>query len=211
MGEIMGKNQLSLLILEGMRVVASIPARLKTSYKYKLFRKHAQAGPGLELSHRSGCRADGAGNITLGSHCRVYGTLESQGSGKIRIGSNCCIYNDTIIGSVNSITIGECVVISNRVHIYDNNNHPTDPAVRREMCMGDFDGPAWRWVHAENAPIVIGDNVWIGEYAAVLKGVTIGEGAIVASHAVVTKDVPPYTIVAGNPAKIVKEIPHEKN
>ena len=57
-------------------------------------------------------------------------------------------------------------------------------------------------------PVVIEDNVWIGEYATVLKGVTVGRGSIVASHSVVTKDVEPYSIVAGNPAKKVKELPH---
>lgn len=72
--------------------------------------------------------------------------------------------------------------------------------------MGGFEGDSWRWIHSDAKPIVIGDNVWIGEYASVLKGVTIGTGAIVASHAVVTKDVPPYTIVAGNPARVVKEL-----
>lgn len=207
----MGKNQLSFLILEGIRAAASIPGRVKTLYKRKKFRRYVTAGAGLELSARSECRAEAPGNITLGDHCRIYGTLESQGSGRITMGSNCCVYNGSIIGSVNSVTIGDCVIISNRVHIYDNNNHPTDPAARRRLCMGDFDDPAWGWIHADNKPIVIGDNVWIGEYAAVLKGVTIGEGAIVASHAVVTRDVPPYTIVAGNPARVVKELAHERS
>lgn len=205
----MGKHSFS--ILEGIRAVASIPNRVKACYKKKQFQKYAVAGEGLELSPRSNCHADTPGNITLGKHCRIYGTLESQSGGKIRMGDNCCIYNDSILGSVNSITIGNEVIISNRVHIYDNNNHPTDPRVRRQMCRGDFDGDAWRWHHADNAPVVIEDNVWIGEYAAVLKGVTVGKGAIVASHAVVTKDVPPYTIVAGNPARVVKELAHEED
>lgn len=55
----------------------------------------------------------------------------------------------------------------------------------------------------------IEDNVWIGENAVILKGVQIGRGSIIACNAVVTKDVPPYTIAAGNPARIVKDIPHE--
>ena len=80
--------------------------------------------------------------------------------------------------------------------------------MRWQMCLDGFEGDAWRWVHSESAPIVIEDNVWIGEYATILKGVTIGKGAVVASHAVVTKDVPPYTIVAGNPARVVKELHH---
>ena len=56
------------------------------------------------------------------------------------------------------------------------------------------------------APIVIGDKVWIGANATVLPGVTIGKGAIVAAGAVVTRDVPPNTIVAGVPARVVREI-----
>ena len=131
-------------------------------------------------------------------------SLNAQGSSKVLTPAL-----ESVIGSVRSIRIGDCVIFSNHVHIYDNNNHPTDPEIRRKMCMAGFDGDAWKWKYADSAPIVIEDNVWIGEYAAVLKGVTIGEGAIVASHAVVTEDVPPYTIVAGNPARVVKEIGHE--
>lgn len=175
------------------------------------FRRVAQVGEGLSLSARADCRAEKPGSIVIGDHCRVYGQLLTQGDGQIHIGHHTCIYERSVLGSVQGISVGDCVIISNHVHIYDNNNHPTDPAVRREMCRKGFEGDAWRWVHAAAAPIVIEDNVWIGEYAAVLKGVTIGRGAVVASHAVVTKDVPPYTIVAGNPAKVVKELAHEED
>lgn len=191
---------------KAVRALRSIPYQVKRRYKSSLFRKYAEAGKNLDLSARSGCSAEKPGLIHIGDDCRIFGKLQSQGDGEIRIGHHCCIYLETVIGSVNSIRIGDCVMISNHVHIYDNNNHPTDPEVRRKMCMEGFDGEAWKWTHAESAPIVIEDNVWIGEYAAVLKGVTIGTGAIVASHAVVTKDVPPYTVVAGNPAKVVKVI-----
>lgn len=200
-------NNLFVSLIElGWREKFNIPARIKCGFVMKKFRKYAQVGENLSICVRANCTADAPGRIQIGDHCRVYGTLQSQDEGRIRIGNHTCIYERSIIGSVSSIRIGDCVVISNHVHIYDNNNHPTDPAARRKMCLEGFEGDAWRWVHAESAPIVIEDNVWIGEYAAVLKGVTIGEGAIVASHAVVTKDVPPYTIVAGNPARVVKVI-----
>ena len=54
-------------------------------------------------------------------------------------------------------------------------------------------------------PVIIGNNVWIGDKATVLPNVTIGDGAVIAANAVVTKDVPPYSIVAGNPAKVIKQ------
>ena len=97
-------------------------------------------------------------------------------------------------------------MISNDVKIYDNNNHPISPAKRMEMSLGGFSNDNWSWKHASSAPVIIEDNVWIGQFATILKGVTIGKGSIVATRAVVTKDVPPYTIVAGNPAKVVKKI-----
>lgn len=178
--------------------------------KMKRFKKYADISSNLSICDKSDCKADRPGLIKIGDNCRVFGTLYSQYNGKITIGNNTCIYNRTTIGSVDSITIGDCVIISNHVHIYDNNNHPTSPKVRHEMCLNGFEGDAWRWIHTDSAPIVIEDDVWIGEYSAVMKGVTIGRGSIVGAHAVVTKDVPPYTIVAGNPARVVKELKNEK-
>lgn len=185
-------------------------AGLKRIYKRRCFRKYASFGPGLDITEESVCIADKPGLIRLGKHCRVYGALQSVGEGVLEIGNDTCIYRRTKIGSVNSIRIGNCVGISNHVHIYDNNNHPVSPRVRREMCMEGFDGEAWRWTNSVAKPIVIEDDVWIGEYSAILKGVTIGRGAVVGCRSVVTKDVPPYTIVAGNPARVVKEIPEDE-
>lgn len=100
--------------------------------------------------------------------------------------------------------IGDHVIISNHVSIYDNNNHPTRPSQRIKMTESGFYSPLWKWEQSAHKPVHIGNNVWIGEYSTILKGVTIGEGAIVGCHSVVTKDVPPYAVVAGNPARVVK-------
>jgi acetyltransferase-like isoleucine patch superfamily enzyme len=54
-------------------------------------------------------------------------------------------------------------------------------------------------------PVIIGDNVWIGDKATILPGVSIGNGAVIAANAVVTKDVPAYSVAAGNPARIIKQ------
>ena len=187
----------------------SIVQQLKKYYKRKKFQKYARIHQDLSLCARSDCWADKPGRITIGAGCEIFGTLYSMGDGRISIGNHTCIYERSIIGSVNNIEIGNCVIISNQVHIYDNNNHPTDPAVREKMCMEGFHTDAWRWTHSDSKPITIEDNVWIGENAVILKGIRIGRGSIIACNAVVTKDVPPYTIAAGNPARIVKDIPHE--
>lgn len=85
------------------------------------------------------------------------------------------------------ITIGEGVAISEEVVIRDSDNH---------SILSDG--------YEMSKPIVIGDHVWIGFRAAILKGVSIGNGSIVAAGAIVTKDVPPNCLVAGVPAKIIK-------
>jgi acetyltransferase-like isoleucine patch superfamily enzyme len=68
-----------------------------------------------------------------------------------------------------------------------------------------------RWSVTKDAPIVIGDDVWIGAGAIVLPGVTIGRGAVVAAGAVVTEDVPPFTVAGGVPAKTIKQVPQPES
>lgn len=97
------------------------------------------------------------------------------------------INNNATIDCFESITIGNGVAISKGVTIRDSDNHLID----RNKKM--------------SAPVVIDDNVWIGLNATILKGVHIGKGAVVAAGAVVTKDVPAYTLVGGVPAKIIKK------
>ena len=192
-----------------LQAIKNIPHTIKKRSNYHDFQKFASCGDNLDLNSRSYCFADKLGNVVIGDNCRIYGKVLSQDDGKISIGNNTCIYERSFVGSVNSISIGKCVIISNHVHIFDNNNHPTSPKVREEMSMGGFDGDPWRWKHSTSKPVVIEDNVWIGEYSAVMKGVRIGKGSIVAAHSVVTKDVPPYSVAAGNPARVVKSIENE--
>lgn len=196
-------------LLRFARWIKSTPDRMKKRAKLSKFKKYAEFGVGLEVGSVSDCVAEGPGRIKIGNHSVMLGHLESQSEGKITIGDHCYFAYKSKIGSVNSITIGNCVGIASFAHIYDNNTHPTSRTVWHDYCQRGFSGDHWKWKHAQSAPVVIGNDVWIGEFAAVMKGVTIGDGAIVAAHAVVTKDVPPYTLVAGNPARVVKELPRE--
>lgn len=101
---------------------------------------------------------------------------------------------DCVIDCFSSIKIGYGVVISERVVLRDSDNHVIN--LKSDNCIGGGKNHA--------VPIIIRDHVWIGMNVTVLKGVTIGDGAVVAAGSVVTKDVPPHSLVAGVPAKVVK-------
>lgn len=106
---------------------------------------------------------------------------------EITIGRGCSIPPTRFVVSA-PITIGDYVVFGHGVSIYTADHDPDDPAFTRR-----------------DAPVVIGNRAWIGSQAIILKGVTIGEGAVVAAGSVVTKDVPPFMIVGGNPAREIRE------
>lgn len=139
-------------------------------------------------------------------------TFESK-NGSVEIGDRAYIGSDTSIISRHRISIGNDVTMAWGITIYDHNSHSFDWAQRQKvvdhfyrtygssLCFDELD-----WSGVEDAPIVIEDRVWIGFGAVILKGVTIGRGAIVGACSVVTRDVEAYTIVAGNPARVVKTL-----
>lgn len=113
------------------------------------------------------------------------GTIGVQSGAKLTLGSGFANRHSWISCGC-GITIGDEVFIADQVIIRDWDGH---------SILG----------RPDKAPISIGNHVWIGMRAIILKGVTIGDGAVVAAGAVVTKDVPPGAVVAGNPARVVKE------
>ncbi len=143
-------------------------------------------------------------NIHIDSHARIHGSLIVCSQGTIQIGKYVQIGPESIIRSINKVIIGDLTAISTNVVISDNNSHPVNPFDREIMQRTSSGSPERSWRNSDNFPIVIGRNCWIGENSRLCKGITIGDGSIVAASAVVTKDVPKNSIVAGNPAKIVK-------
>lgn len=180
----------------------------RTCKSAKSYRKNSTLGKNIKFSITGRCTNDSGDKkrIKIGDDSYVMGSVCASKNGTILIGDHFYIGRNSVIGSENSITIGNCVIISNDVCIYDNNNHPISPKARENMSLNGFSNDNWAWHHSDSAPVVIEDNVWIGQYSSILKGVTIGKGSIVGTRSVVTKDVPPYSIVAGNPAKVVKKI-----
>ena len=121
-----------------------------------------------------------------------------KGRIRLKIGDNGSIGAYCHISAANSITIGNNILTGKWVSIVDNDHGVTDLSnlSKAPLCREIF----------SKGPIVIGDNVWIGDKATILSGVTIGDGVVVAANAVVTKDVPAYCVVGGNPARIIKQV-----
>ncbi len=190
--------------------VLNLRTTAKAYYKTRQFKKGAEYGEGTRFDATSACdnRTGNKQNVIIGEGCLIRGRLQAVGQGKISIGDRTYIGDGSIVGAYESISIGSDVIIAGETHIYDNNNHPVEPEKRLEMSRsGDFFGPLWQWNDdVSHKRVEIQDNVWIGERCAILKGVTIGKGSIVGCNSVVTRDVPPYCIVAGNPARVVKQL-----
>jgi acetyltransferase-like isoleucine patch superfamily enzyme len=147
--------------------------------------------------------------LVLGEHVSCYSgcsfALGERGTCSV---GDFTLLNGAIVMAEERVEIGSHCLISWNVGIADSDFHPMAAAERRmdaEALAPFFKNrpprPALRV-----APVVIGDNVWIGMGALILKGVTIGENSIVAAGAVVTKPVPRNVVVGGNPAVVIKEI-----
>ena len=135
-------------------------------------------------------------NNTIGVFQKV--TLKTCRKGAVLyIGDNVGI-SGAVVSSMLSITIGNNVLIGSGALITDNDAHPIHPDFRRDDSK------------IMAAPILIEDNAFIGARSIILKGVTIGKGSIIGAGAVVTRNVPEYSIVAGNPAKVIGDVRNEK-
>ena len=154
-----------------------------------------------------GCQLQGDGNknISIGDNTilvshNILGCWKIQ-NGKtygphIIIGNNTAIGEYTQISAAKEVRIGNGVLTGRFVYISDNNHGTSSLTDMQKM-------PSMRDLYIKG-PVIIEDNVWIGDKASILSGVTVGKGSIVACNAVVTKDVPPYSVVAGVPAKVIK-------
>lgn len=146
--------------------------------------------------------------IEFGICVRLSGWLTVLGNGRITVGDYSLIGSRSVIQAWERVAIGSYVMISPDVWIQDNNSHSIHAQDRLIDILGsrDFNSVNIDTTNALTKPIVIGDHVWIGRRAIILKGVTIGDRAVIAAGSVVSQDVPADTVVAGNPAKIVKKI-----
>jgi galactoside O-acetyltransferase len=126
---------------------------------------------------------------------------------EVVVGDRTFIGGSTLV-SAEHIEFGDDILMAWGCTVVDHDSHATDWALRRNDVRDWYDGRK-DWTHVARRRVRIGDKAWIGFNVSVLKGVTIGEGAVVAACSVVTRNVPPYTLVAGNPARIIRELPRD--
>jgi acetyltransferase-like isoleucine patch superfamily enzyme len=145
-------------------------------------------------------------SVVIGRDCLIAGSLVTEtDQSEIAIGDNVFIGANTILDCVVSIHIEDDVLISYQCILADSDNHSVDYSIRKKDLASWRDGKH-DWSTTISRPIVVSKGAWIGARAIILKGVTIGEGAIVGAGSVVTKDVPAWTMVAGNPARAIRKV-----
>lgn len=162
----------------------------------------------------------GSLNLSLGAESHVYSLFNCvRPQACIRVGQRCQL------GAVNfvcatSIEVGDDVLMAWGINILDSNHHSLFWEERQHdvlRCRQDYVDSGGRaigmshdWSVVDKAPVRIGSKAWIGFNATILKGVAIGEGAVIAPGSVVTRDIPAWTLAGGNPCKPIRELPRSR-
>lgn len=180
-------------------ILRNVSAYVYTGYYSKCFGKFGNNNlllPRFQMTR-------GLKSIEIGSNCIIGHSVQltlwknkDYPNAKIEIGDNCAIGDNSHITAYNCIRIGNNVLMGKRVLITDNAHGATTKIL---LSIPPYERPLF-----SKGPVIISDNVWIGEKVSILPGVTIGFGAIIGANSVITKNIPPYTVVGGNPAKIIK-------
>lgn len=143
--------------------------------------------------------------LVIGDESIFRGSLFfDKESGKLIIGNRTYVAANIMCAS--EIVIGDDVLISSGGGIFDHDSHSLVFDERRSDTVDFLYGRPKDWSNVKVAKVKICDKAWIGYNVIILKGVVVGEGAVVAAGSVVTKDVEPYTLVAGNPARKIKDL-----
>jgi acetyltransferase-like isoleucine patch superfamily enzyme len=148
------------------------------------------------------------GVITIGSSSSISGHIATETArSKVTIGNSVFIGGNTVIDCACEIVIEDQVLISYQCIIQDSDNHSSRFSIRKNDVSDWMRDKSHDWSTTPMRPVRICKGAWLGARSIILKGVTVGEGAIIGAGSVVTKDVEPWTIVGGNPARTIRRIP----
>lgn len=183
------------LVAEGLRWIYACTIVSPT------VRSIAEVGQRLRIEQMPYIR--GSGRLVIGNDVQISGKIgvllsrHGGGNAQVLIGDSAFMGHQVSLAAAREIRIGSHCLIATGVRIQDNDGHPLDAEMRK----------AGKPVAADDIkPVKIGDGAWIGQRATILKGVTIGENAVIGAGSVVIKDIPPDTLAAGVPAKVIREL-----
>lgn len=143
--------------------------------------------------------------LTVGDQSLIRNMIAFERAGaRVRIGNRSFI-GGGIFSVAQEVVVGDDVLLSWGVTVTDHNSHAIEFSQRAQDVVNYIHGIK-QWDNIAIKPVVIGNKVWIGFNVSILKGVTVGEGAVIGAGSVVTKDVPPWTVVAGNPARVIRKL-----
>jgi galactoside O-acetyltransferase len=164
----------------------------------------AQIGRGTTIAWRRLKRV--AGNLLLvGEDSIIHADISFEESGGIiQIGSRTFVGRSDFV-CYRSLVVGDDVIMSWGITVVDHDSHSLEWA-KRKNDVRDWRKGQKNWEHVPHAPVVVGHKAWVGFNVSILKGVTIGEGAVIGACSVVTRDIPPYSLAVGNPAKVVRSL-----
>jgi acetyltransferase-like isoleucine patch superfamily enzyme len=168
------------------------PLPLLTMLFFKLWNKQLHVGRNVKIDPRAFIAR--GGRVTLGDESVIRaGAMLLPSSGSISIGNKTSINQYTVINGQGGVTIGDSVMVAAFVSMFAAHHNFDDPAL-----------PILEQGTSTKGGIKIEDDVWIGTHAVILDGVIIGRGSVIGAGTVVTKNVPPYSVVAGVPGKMVR-------
>jgi acetyltransferase-like isoleucine patch superfamily enzyme len=166
-------------------------------------------GNGSTVTWRRIRRVSG-NRLSIGENSIIHADISFEASGgEVRIGNRTFLGRSYLI-CYRNLAIGDDVIMSWGVTIVDHDSHSLDWTERQNDVL-DWGKGRKNWALVSHAPVIIADKAWIGFNVSILKGVTIGEGAVIGACSVVTRDVPPYSVAVGNPARIVRSLNRTSN
>jgi acetyltransferase-like isoleucine patch superfamily enzyme len=189
----LNKKDIYLKIRFVLRIFLSLPKkiRLKNSGEKLVF-----LGP----SKTEGLKWASFGNrVEIQEYARIeVFQINLRDNPSLSIGNNVSINPRVHIGCINNISIGDNCLLASNVYITDHSHGDPD--------FQDINTPPSRRPIMSKGPVIIENNVWLGENSVILPNVIIGRNSIIGANAVVTKSIPPYSVAAGVPAKVIRKL-----
>lgn len=133
--------------------------------------------------------------VKIGKNLKTRSATSVENPSAISIGNNVWISKNVALSAMNGIKIGDDVTIAKDVSLISGDHEFSD--LKKKINQ--------QGMKKNRKPIIISDDVWIGEKVTILKSVTIGRGSVIGAASVVTKDIPPFSIAVGNPARVIKK------